>query len=65
MMNLTPTTIKAAAKYLAREFHFSASEIDTLTGLLGRLYHNLLVSVGEESPFDTTKINRLGPETEA
>ena len=44
---------------------FSASEIDTLTGLLGRLYHNLLVSVGEESPFDTSKINRLGPETEA
>ena len=30
MMNLTPTTIKAAAKHLAREFHFSASEIETM-----------------------------------
>ncbi|WP_290439269.1 hypothetical protein [Pseudomonas versuta] len=29
-MNLTPTTIKAAAKFLAREFHFSASEIEAM-----------------------------------
>lgn len=30
MMNLTPTTIKAVAKRLARETHFSASEIEAM-----------------------------------